>query len=321
MAIKNFVLDTNILLSDPNIIIDGFQENNIILPLPVIEELDDKKTKQDTIGYYAREVSRQIDFVRHDQTTIVEGVKRNELGALLRIVPIRNEAVALNEQKLQIGKKWISAGFDLTSIDNLIILTALKVKNENPDIETILISNDTNVRIKASIIGIAAEEFKEVKVESKHLAYNGYRTVKKSLDFFGSFGDEGVWKGSELPNTLEITDLDEHVEHNEFILLDVDTTELDASDTISKKDLKKMKSIYRRTGEIMTQRDLKTKGIFGNISGRNLEQSCAIDLLMDDNVKVVSIQGPAGCVDPKTKVRVRIIGKKQTEIIDERKIL
>jgi PhoH-like ATPase len=304
--VKNYVLDTNVLLSNSNLITEAFDDNNLIIPLPVIEELDRLKERGDTVGYNAREVLRQIEKCREHKIDFVAGIKRNDRGGLLRILPIRNEAPNLNTRNLTITTESrtvsVSPGFDLDIVDNLIILTVLKIKEENLNIETIFVSNDCNARIKASLIGIRAEEYREQKVEPKILDYSGFQIIKKPLSFFGGFsakrvkGEERIeWVDFDI-DEIPMAEMDERIEQNEYVLIDVEPVgeELDDVQRIDKKDYKKLKKVYRRKGDNLVLRPMKFSGLYGGFSSKNLEQSCALDLLLDDDIKVVTIGGVAG---------------------------
>jgi PhoH-like ATPase len=321
---KIFVLDTNVLLENPNSVIDGFDDNDLVIPLPVIEEADNLKHHSDTLGFNARELSRKIEECRENKVNIYSGIPRNKKGGLLRVVSIRAEAEQLNKTLISLEDVSIKPGLDLTVIDNLIILTALKIKLENTELETILLSNDSNVRIKASMLGIKSQECRDAKVDDESLSYTGMKTILLPLSYFGSFKTDETgleqWIANDISNILPLTDFEEYnIHYNEFILFDVqpsiDTLKLTA------KDLKKLKTVYRRIGNELVMRPLRFKQLYGGLVGKNLEQSCALDLLLDDDVKVVSLKGLAGCVTPDTKIRIRIKDKgKIIPIVDERKI-
>jgi PhoH-like ATPase len=301
MAKKIFVLDTNILLENPNCITEGFEDNDLVIPLPVLEEVDSKKHMSDTIGYFAREISRKVEECRQNSINIFTGVKRNEKGGLLRIVPIGSEAEELNKSPIKldyIEGTLLRPGMDLTIIDNLIILTALKIKKENTQTETIVLSNDSNVRIKASMLGIKAQEYRDVKVDDKSMGYTGMQVIKLPLSFYGSMRNDGAgnmyWEANEKQDVIPISDFEEYnIQPNEFVLFDVLCNEGD-DEIVTAKDIKKLKKIYRRIGDELVFRQLKNQKMFGGIVGKNLEQTCAIDLLLDDDVKVVSLKSQAG---------------------------
>lgn len=279
---KNFVLDTNVLLSDDKCVSKGFDDNHVIIPLSVIEELDNKKNDKSEVGYAAREVLRDIDSIkdRYPNGNIKKGIIRNEKGGLLRIIPI-----AIGETKS------LNKYYSLQKNDDYIILTALKVMKESSSTPTILVTNDKAMKMKALMSDLQTEVYKTSMVNKEFLDYSGYRTSILPLDFFGEFIN-GEWKLNEIPDTCTPEELNvEDPVANEFVLLDVSDED---KEKLVKKDIKKLKAIYRYKGGSYVKRDMNFRGLYGNVSGRNLEQSCALDLLMDDDVKVVSLRGNAG---------------------------
>jgi len=263
----------------------GFDENNIIIPLAVIEELDNIKKESSQRGYAARQTLRNIDELRVD-LDIQKGVKRNEKGGLLRVV-------ILNKTEMDSYNK---IGFRLDKQDDLIILTASKVKNEDTKIKTIIVSNDTALRIKSTLLDVPAEFYKDITIHKKFLDYNGYRTVVLPLNFFGEIAvkesGEEKWVPRELPPTMELEEVGlspDDINANEFILL-----ECENDDMLTKKESKQLKCVYRYKQGELHKRNMRFQGLYGNITGRSLEQSCALDLLMDDDVPVVSLKSMAG---------------------------
>lgn len=277
---KNFVLDTNILINNPKCIVDSFDEHNVILPLTVIEELDKLKSK-DTVGYSARESLRTIENIRKGSTDIQTGVPRNDKGGLLRVVTIRTELETINEVK-----------YDTTVPDNMIVLTALKVSKEGSG-DTVFISNDCNARIKASFLKLKAERYKDDVVPEEYLTYEGFRTIKMPLSFFGDIkGNDFI--PFEYKETLEMDEFESFgIWENEFVLLDINDEDKEKYE-LSKRQLKHIKQVYRRQGIYLQHCDLNKNNLYGGIKPKNLEQSALLDLLMDDDIKVITSKGPAG---------------------------
>lgn len=279
---KIYVLDTNILLDNPDCITDSFQENDLVIPLAVIEELDGLKKSAGDVGYCARQSLRLIEQLRQDKN-ILEGVPRNDQGGILRIMPITNdEKVTYND-----------LGYKLDKADDIIILTALKVQSNEEKHPVILISNDTSVRIKSSLLDVPAQFYKEGSVKKETLDFKGFKNVYLPLEFFGSISDAGNFTAKRLPMRLELSEIEEYMTEdvviNEFLLLSPDDdTELD------KKTSKKLKVVYRYNGEELVKKSLIYKDVYGNISGKNLEQSCALEILLDCDIKVVALSGLSG---------------------------
>jgi PhoH-like ATPase len=284
--IKNFVLDTNVLLTDPKCIIDGFDENNLVIPLAVIEEVDSIKKESQNRGYQAREVFRILDQLLYESKdkNVRRGIVRNEQGGTISIVSITEDDVKeLNDFNFAMDKK-----------DDLIVLTALKCTKELKG-KTIFVSNDTNARLKAIIHGLPTEIYKNSAIPADVIEYNGYRTVYLPLSFFGSIED-GKFIRRECQDALYLDDVgleDGDIAPNEFVLLEMDPDE-EHTDDLTNRDLKKLKKVYRYTEGALVYEDLKTGPLFGNLNGRNLEQSIGISTMMDPNIKVVTLKSPSG---------------------------
>ena len=279
---KNFVLDTNILINNPKCIIDSFDDNDVILPFKVIEELDNLKNK-DNVGYYARETLRNIEKIRNGSNFISKGVQRNDKGGLLRIVTIKDKIDLIKDVNLE-----------LTNNDNLIVCTAIYISRES-ERKTIFVSNDCNARIKASFFNIDSERYLTDVVPEEYLTYTGMRKVEMPLTFFGSISSDGDFSPNKNLYTIDLSEEpfnEMNIIENEFVLVDVCKEDIEKYD-LSRKEKKHLKHVYRRTGDLLYHKCLDGIG-YANVKPKNLEQSCAIDLLMDRNVEVVTLRGPAG---------------------------
>ncbi|NDD67707.1 PhoH family protein, partial [bacterium] len=139
---KTYVLDTNVLLSDPNCF-NNFQDNDLILPILVLEELDKHKVRSDEVGRTAREVNRILDKIG-EGGSLRDGVSLPS-GGTLRVMSSPTGYSALLPPELVLG----------SSVDNMIIGFVLMLKRDTPD--AILVSKDINVRVKCSSLGIEAQ--------------------------------------------------------------------------------------------------------------------------------------------------------------------
>ncbi len=158
---RTYVLDTNVLLSDPNAL-DKFAEHDIVLPLTVIEEMDNFKHDVSAVGFAAREVSRRLDTLREE-------------GSLNTGVPLEHGGV------LRVD---FSIGLDSTiKPDNQILQVAKSVSERLTDREVIFVSMDTNMRLKADSIGLLTEGYDSAKVVSSiEEMYTGYTTINVGPD-------------------------------------------------------------------------------------------------------------------------------------------
>lgn len=152
--IKNYILDTNVLINDPDAIYK-FEDNNIIIPMGVIEELDKFKKEVTDIGRNARRVARRLDELR-SEGTLTEGIKVN--GGKLRVV-YNGDAKRYRE-----------------SVDLQVIHTAQRLVEEEPDVSCVIVTRDVNIRLRADAIGLNAENYRGNVIDMDQLT-KGYDTV------------------------------------------------------------------------------------------------------------------------------------------------
>jgi len=256
MARKNFVLDTNVLLHDPRAIF-AFADNHVIIPIYVIEEIDSFKKELSELGRNAREVARQLDSFR-DHGRLAEGVPIGTEGGDLRVAigsrplpdPLRQAQVA----------------------DNFILAVALEVRDAEPNVPTLLVTKDVNLRIRGDALGLIATDYDAEKIDIQEL-YGGCG----ELDVPGPDIDRFYQDGS-----LELEAPPPHTYPNEYLLLrdreNATHTALGRWDA----DKKRLQPI----------RKLR-EGVWG-IRPRNKEQHYALDLLLNDDIKLVTLVGKAG---------------------------
>src|SRR5215475_10667069 len=173
---KNYILDTNVLLHDPNSLL-SFEENNVLLPIEVIEEIDRFKRESTELGQNARTVSRMLDGFR-GAGRLSEGVTLPN-GGRLRIIFQKNGAA-----------KNGHAVFSTDSVDNRILSLAVNIKKSEPKNQTVLVSKDINLRIKADALGMSAEDYENDRVLIKDL-YTGMIELTISAEKMASFRYNG----------------------------------------------------------------------------------------------------------------------------------
>jgi len=251
--IKTYVIDTNVLLHDPTAYLN-FQENDIVIPLAVIEEIDDQKRRQDEIGRNARFFSREIDALR-SQGQLSKGVTLPGGGSL---------RVELNHGELIEFPK----GLDPRKYDNRILFVSLNLM-EKDGLRVILVSKDLNLRIKADVMGITAEDYRTDKVDCGNL-YKGYREIYLPQEDFEAF----------FKKRWVATNLEPEPFPNEFCILKNPSS--GSQSALAKYQVGRL--IPLTFGD---------KTVWG-ITARNKEQKFAFDLLMDDSVQVVTLVGGAG---------------------------
>jgi PhoH-like ATPase len=260
---KTYVLDTNVLLSDPNSIF-SFEENDLSIPMAVLEELDRHKSRLDEVGKNARHVSKSLDELR-EKGSLIDGVKLHS-GGTLKIVSIGADATKLLPQELQ-----------ATKTDNLIIALMLQLKAKHED--SILVSKDINVRIKCDSLGISCEDYLKMRVAvDENQFYRGVEVLEIPLEYIDKFYEEGnIFLEPEILG-------DKKLYPNQIAVLK--TTGFDGK-TI-KSALAKITSPEKPLVSIA-----KIESAFG-LKPRNKEQSFSYDLLFDNNIKLLTLTGPSG---------------------------
>ena len=194
---KTFVLDTNVILFDP-LAINKFGKNKIVIPLAVIEEVDRFKKDQNENGRNARHFSRIIDDLR-EKGPLTGGVSLENGGVVFLSVVTRED----------IGKQ---ANLDLSVTDNVILGAALNCRDKKEN--TTLISKDINLRLKADVLGVPAEDYGERDVSVEEL-YTGQRRVSLEEDLLSFFESErflplhdvGLDRDTVLPNEYFVLQL------------------------------------------------------------------------------------------------------------------
>lgn len=252
---KTFVIDTNVLLHDPKAIF-RFEENDVVIPIWVVEEIDKFKREVTEIGRSAREVSRELDNLRQ-KGQIATGVELETGGTLSISMERVDDSLppTLNEKKA----------------DNLILGVALSLKKKKQKV--VLVSKDTNLRIKADALGIEAQDYERGKIHFEEF-YSGWKNLKvESSSLIDKIYAERKISIAEIDKSLE-------VHPNQFFLLE----SLDGS---SKSALCR----YDNDGVLSLLEDIKP--IWG-ISPRNKEQRFALDLLLNDKISLVTLVGKAG---------------------------
>ena len=255
---KNYVLDTNVLLHDPNSLLN-FQKNNVLIPIEVIEEIDRFKRESTELGQNARTVSRTLDSLRQ-KGHLSEGVGL-ETGGRLRVIFHK----AAEHDKTG----FLSNGSN--TVDNRIVALALSVQKQQPKSPTILVSKDINLRIKADALGLQAEDYETDRVLIKDL-YTGMFDLMVSAEKMAAF---------RANSELEINGGMQYFPNEYCTLIEESNPKRTA--------LTKVDATGKKLLPIIDSRE----GTWG-IKPRNREQHFAFDALLDDRVKLVTLMGKAG---------------------------
>lgn len=260
---KTYVLDTNVLLSDPNSIF-SFEDNDLIIPMAVLEELDHHKSRIDEVGKNARQISRTLDDLR-STGSLIEGVSLYS-GSNLRVVSISTDTFKKLPPELQASK-----------VDNMIIAFMLQMKESLA--ECILVSKDINVRIKCDSLGVKCEDYLKMRVKSDvDQFYRGVTVLEIPEERVDVFYSEGQLQLDS--NELKDTPL----YPNQIVVI----KNVGPDGKTTKSALSKCLSVDKPLVPIA-----KIEQAFG-LKPRNKEQTFSLDLLFDDNVKLLTLTGPSG---------------------------
>lgn len=259
---KNFVLDTNILLHNPEAIF-GFADNTVWIPIVVIEEIDQFKKDGSELGRNAREVARHLDALR-------------VLGALTDGVPLESGGalhVIMTERSLP-------EGFHLDHrADDRILAVAMEVKNRRPEEPVILITLDTNLRIRANVLGLEAEDYDTRRIAIEDL-YPTVRTCDVGVGDVPRFYQDGSLPLPPPPVTADGnggTTMPWY--ENEYVMV---------------KDERSTALARVRKEEGRLDALFPFKAPMWGIKPRNREQHFALDACLRDDIHVVCLIGKAG---------------------------
>lgn len=258
---KNYVLDTNVLLHDPRALFK-FEDNDVILPIYVIEEVDQFKRETTERGRNARTISRLLDEQRGDEGSLSRGVSLEGGGTLRIWIPEKRPTLAV--------------GFDKKSQDQAILQTAIDVRDKDPDKPTIFVTMDTNLRIRADALGVTAETYENQRVEDDPLEqpFLDIEVNGSLIDAF--FQDGGVEPPHDSSGRWTVL-----YPNAPVMLRDANAP---GHTALGRFDGGK--------GQVVALR-VAREGILG-IRPRNREQSFALDVLLDDSIRLVTLLGKAG---------------------------
>lgn len=251
---KIFVLDTNVILHDATCI-HHFEDNEVVIPISVLEELDQFKRGNEQIHFNARDFLRSLDDLSKgsDDSELKDG------DGKIRVV---------------VNHNWhpdVEASFQDDCPDHRIINCAYKLHIDNPDREIILVTKDTNMRLKSRSLGLSAEDYSRDSIDDVSQVYTGSRLIEdvdsKEIDvLYASYGVDGG----------EINCVTDPMANENFILRNG------------------QKSILARFDPFDNKLVRVDKPTAYGIMPRNAEQSFALHMLMDNRIQLVSLSGKAG---------------------------
>jgi PhoH-like ATPase len=251
---KIYLLDTNVLMHDPKALF-AFDDNEVIIPLVVLDELDKHKTGASQAAKHARMVIRSLDELRA-LGDLSKGVL-TERGGKIK-VELNNVGNVPND-------------LDPSRIDNRIISVALTLQKKQPEVKIAVITKDINLRVKCDALGVKAEDYtSDSVIEDLDSLYTGHTTVTVESEDIDDIHDSGQTTVKNILRPLY---------PNEFVHLKSNTNE-------------KHSALARYNGTGWEK--IKTFGNIWGISSRNKEQAFALDALFNQDVKLVTITGKAG---------------------------
>ena len=252
---KNYVLDTNVLIHDPQSIF-RFEDNNVIIPIYAIEEVDQFKREGSERGRNARSIARLLDELRERGGSLSNGVSLDSGGTL---------RVAVPSKRLE-----LPSAVDHTAMDQAILQTAFDVRENDGGRPTIFVTMDTNLRIRADALGMVSQTYENQRVDVEQLA-SGIVEMELTGEEIDAFFRDG-----------RIAPHDPSMSANTCVLM---RDRANPSHTaLGRYDAQK-----RTIAALRVPRE----GVMG-IRPRNKEQSFAIDILLDESVRLVTLVGKAG---------------------------
>ena len=256
---KIYILDTNVFLTNAKSIFE-FKNNDIVVPIKVLDEIDKHKKRQDGVGLNARAVIRTLDNLR-SRGNLHKGVRIARSKGIISVRGYDTEDIPL--------------GCDIQSADNQIITTAITERKKSGRRKVIVVTRDINMRVKCDSLGIPTEDYVTNKVINDHnKLFTGFKKHLVDDQLI-----DHVYEGREV-----IFDKDEGKFHkNEFVML------------VSNANEKKTALIkFNDYNQKLERVDEFKHGIWG-LKPRNKEQMFALELLMDSKIPIVTLVGKAGC--------------------------
>jgi len=254
---KTYVLDTNVVLHDP-LAVYKFEDNAVVLPIFVIEEVDQFKKELSELGQNARHLSRILDELRNQNgRTLDQGVPLENTGGQLRVaVPseMPNRARGPGE------------------MDRFILQMALDLRDQNPDEPLVFVTMDTNLRIRADALGLKAETYEGGRVSIDEL-YSGVVAVDVGRDLVDQLAQREPVDASKLDAEL--------YPHAGVVLREHNRSRHTA---LGRLDTKSGTVVPLRVGR---------EGVW-RVRPRNLEQYFALDMLLSPDIHLVTLVGKAG---------------------------
>ena len=256
---KTYIIDTNVFLTNANSVFE-FKNNDIVVPLKVLDEIDKHKKRQDGVGLNARSIIRILDELRSK-------------GNLHKGVRIRRGKGILSVRGYDLEDLPVSC--DIESADNEILTTAITEMKKNPKRKVILVTRDINMRVKCDSLEIMTEDYATNKVVSdeKHL-FTGFKKHLVDDQLIDQF-----YEGEHIFFDKD----DGKFFPNQFLML------------VSSSNEKKSALARFMNYESKLEKVIEAKESIWGLKSRNKEQTFALNLLADPEVPIITLVGKAGC--------------------------
>ena len=257
-GLKIFLLDTNVVLHDSSCLMN-FEEHDVALPITLFEELDRFKKGNEEINFHAREFLRQLDLLTGDAYSGETVSLGDDRGTVRVVIPSTFDA-------------RIRTAFFQETPDHRILNAAIALQNQEPEHKVILITKDTNLRMKAKALGVTAQDYTTDKVDNLERLYTGRRVIEGvESEVIQQFYQES----SAVPRSLLDGHIADPISNENFVL---------------RNGSKSVLATYRSGSTY----ERVIKGDAYGIAPRNAEQSFALKALLNDDIKLVTLAGKAG---------------------------
>jgi PhoH-like ATPase len=256
---KIFVLDTSVIIYD-HMAAKSFKEHDVVIPITVLEELDNFKKGNDTKNFAAREFTRYIDKISNGNT-LQDWININGKGHGMIKIEMHQDSKVDAERV-----------FGERKADHRILNTALYVSEKYPDRKVVMVTKDINLRIKAKSLSLNAEDYETGKIKDvNEQLYTGRSEIQKvPTELINEIYEKGFCEPAALLKKQKPTS-------NHFYVLKSGTKSVLAHYSPGKDVLERVKKVTA----------------FG-INPRNAEQAFALDAILNPDIKLVSLQGVAG---------------------------
>ncbi len=255
---KIFVLDTNVILHDSSCIYQ-FEENDVVIPITVLEELDGFKRGNDIINFHARHFTRELDEL--STNLIFDGG-----------VPIGNGHGRVSIRLEREFHQDLSFNFPFANPDHRILNTAYQLREDYPDNQVILVTKDVNLRMKAKSVGLPAQDYTTDHIKDVTALYRGVQLLEDAPDRLIS----SIYEEAEGIPVEELALEDDPLPNQYFIVRNRRKSVLATYDAFNEA--------IRRVDKVHAY----------GITPRNAEQTFAVDAMMNPDIKLVSLSGKAG---------------------------